>query len=61
MAGGYTQSPGGFASPAASQGGEKKGVCIELRSKTFFIIHCSLDKVVLYLKPCLLLSCLCVF
>lgn len=26
MAGGYTQSPGGFASPAASQGGEKKAV-----------------------------------
>lgn len=26
MAGGYTQSPGGFASPALSQGGEKKGV-----------------------------------
>lgn len=24
--GGYTQSPGGFGSPAASQGGEKKGV-----------------------------------
>lgn len=27
MGGGYTQSPGGFASPAMSQGGEKKGVC----------------------------------
>lgn len=26
MVGGYTQSPGGFASPALSQGGEKKGV-----------------------------------
>lgn len=26
MTGGYSQSPGGFASPAASQGGEKKGV-----------------------------------
>ncbi|KAJ8289247.1 hypothetical protein COCON_G00019060 [Conger conger] len=25
MGGGYTQSPGGFASPSASQGGEKKG------------------------------------
>lgn len=30
MVGGYTQSPGGFASPALSQGGEKKGVCILL-------------------------------
>lgn len=28
MAGGYTQSPGGFGSPAASQGGEKKGVSL---------------------------------
>lgn len=26
--GGYTQSPGGFGSPAASQGGEKKGVSV---------------------------------
>lgn len=25
---GYTQSPGGFGSPAASQGGEKKGVSL---------------------------------
>lgn len=28
MGGGYTQSPGGFGSPAASQGGEKKGVSV---------------------------------
>lgn len=26
MGGGYTQSPGGFGSPSASQGGERKGV-----------------------------------
>lgn len=25
---GYTQSPGGFGSPAASQGGDKKGVSL---------------------------------
>lgn len=30
MVGGYTQSPGGFASPTLSQGGEKKGVCTEV-------------------------------
>lgn len=29
MGGGYTQSPGGFASPSLSQGGEKKGVSTE--------------------------------
>lgn len=34
MAGGYTQSPGGFASPALSQGGEKKGVCISVYTTT---------------------------
>jgi len=28
MVGGYTQSPGGFGSPAASQGGDKKGVSL---------------------------------
>lgn len=32
MGGGYTQSPGGFASPTLSQGGEKKGVCISVCS-----------------------------
>lgn len=28
--GGYTQSPGGFGSPSASQGGERKGVRFDL-------------------------------
>lgn len=34
MSGGYAQSPGGFASPALSQGGEKKGVCIRLHASS---------------------------
>ncbi|XP_051999399.1 replication protein A 32 kDa subunit [Xyrauchen texanus] len=37
--GGYTQSPGGFASPAASQGGEKKG-----RSRAQQIVPCSVSQ-----------------
>ncbi|XP_051577567.1 replication protein A 32 kDa subunit-like isoform X2 [Myxocyprinus asiaticus] len=36
---GYTQSPGGFASPAASQGGEKKG-----RSRAQQIVPCSVSQ-----------------
>ncbi|XP_037532774.1 replication protein A 32 kDa subunit [Nematolebias whitei] len=39
MAGGYTQSPGGFASPAASQGGEKKG-----RARATQIIPCTVSQ-----------------
>lgn len=39
MAGGYTQSPGGFASPAASQGGEKKG-----RTRATQIIPCTVSQ-----------------
>ncbi|XP_003977145.2 replication protein A 32 kDa subunit [Takifugu rubripes] len=39
MAGGYTQSPGGFASPALSQGGEKKG-----RSRATQIIPCTVSQ-----------------
>lgn len=39
MGGGYTQSPGGFASPAASQGGEKKG-----RSRAQQIIPCTVSQ-----------------
>ncbi|KAK5861915.1 hypothetical protein PBY51_017353 [Eleginops maclovinus] len=37
--GGYTQSPGGFASPAASQGGEKKG-----RTRATQIIPCTVSQ-----------------
>ncbi|XP_028280751.1 replication protein A 32 kDa subunit [Parambassis ranga] len=39
MAGGYTQSPGGFASPALSQGGEKKG-----RTRATQIIPCTVSQ-----------------
>ncbi|XP_054638591.1 replication protein A 32 kDa subunit isoform X2 [Dunckerocampus dactyliophorus] len=39
MGGGYTQSPGGFASPALSQGGEKKG-----RTRTTQIIPCTVSQ-----------------
>ncbi|XP_026225725.1 replication protein A 32 kDa subunit [Anabas testudineus] len=39
MVGGYTQSPGGFASPALSQGGEKKG-----RTRATQIIPCSVSQ-----------------
>lgn len=39
MGGGYTQSPGGFASPAASQGGEKKG-----RTRTSQIVPCTVSQ-----------------
>lgn len=37
--GGYTQSPGGFASPAMSQGGEKKG-----RTRASQIIPCTVSQ-----------------
>ncbi|XP_056300129.1 replication protein A 32 kDa subunit [Pseudoliparis swirei] len=37
--GGYTQSPGGFASPALSQGGEKKG-----RTRATQIIPCTVSQ-----------------
>ncbi|KAI1894890.1 hypothetical protein AGOR_G00120420 [Albula goreensis] len=40
MGGGYTQSPGGFASPAASQGGEKKG-----RTRAQQIVPCTVSQV----------------
>lgn len=39
MAGGYTQSPGGFASPSLSQGGEKKG-----RTRANQIIPCTVSQ-----------------
>ncbi|KAG7469100.1 hypothetical protein MATL_G00125280 [Megalops atlanticus] len=39
MGGGYTQSPGGFASPAASQGGEKKG-----RTRAQQIVPCTVSQ-----------------
>uniref|UniRef100_A0A3Q2NN59 Replication protein A2 n=1 Tax=Fundulus heteroclitus TaxID=8078 RepID=A0A3Q2NN59_FUNHE len=39
MVGGYTQSPGGFASPTASQGGEKKG-----RTRATQIIPCTVSQ-----------------
>ncbi|XP_017330758.1 replication protein A 32 kDa subunit [Ictalurus punctatus] len=39
MAGGYTQSPGGFGSPAASQGGEKKG-----RTRAQQIVPCTVSQ-----------------
>lgn len=39
MVGGYTQSPGGFASPAMSQGGEKKG-----RTRATQIIPCTVSQ-----------------
>ncbi|KAJ8340865.1 hypothetical protein SKAU_G00331560 [Synaphobranchus kaupii] len=39
MGGGYTQSPGGFASPAASQGGEKKG-----RMRAQQIVPCTVSQ-----------------
>lgn len=39
MAGGYTQSPGGFASPSLSQGGEKKG-----RTRATQIIPCTVSQ-----------------
>lgn len=39
MVGGYTQSPGGFASPAASQGGEKKG-----RTRATQIVPCTVSQ-----------------
>lgn len=40
MGGGYTQSPGGFASPAASQGGEKKG-----RARASQIVPCTVSQI----------------
>lgn len=39
MGGGYTQSPGGFASPSLSQGGEKKG-----RTRANQIIPCTVSQ-----------------
>ncbi|XP_071373273.1 replication protein A 32 kDa subunit [Centroberyx affinis] len=39
MVGGYNQSPGGFASPALSQGGEKKG-----RTRATQIIPCTVSQ-----------------
>uniref|UniRef100_A0A3B3ZLR3 Replication protein A C-terminal domain-containing protein n=1 Tax=Periophthalmus magnuspinnatus TaxID=409849 RepID=A0A3B3ZLR3_9GOBI len=39
MAGGYTQSPGGFASPSLTQGGEKKG-----RTRATQIIPCTVSQ-----------------
>ncbi|XP_053183935.1 replication protein A 32 kDa subunit [Scomber japonicus] len=39
MGGGYTQSPGGFASPSLSQGGEKKG-----RARATQIIPCTVSQ-----------------
>uniref|UniRef100_A0A3B5KSK4 Replication protein A C-terminal domain-containing protein n=1 Tax=Xiphophorus couchianus TaxID=32473 RepID=A0A3B5KSK4_9TELE len=39
MMGGYTQSPGGFASPSLSQGGEKKG-----RTRATQIIPCTVSQ-----------------
>lgn len=39
VGGGYTQSPGGFASPALSQGGEKKG-----RTRATQIIPCTVSQ-----------------
>ncbi|CAL1610329.1 unnamed protein product [Knipowitschia caucasica] len=39
MGGGYTQSPGGFASPSMSQGGEKKG-----RTRATQIIPCTVSQ-----------------
>ncbi|XP_030250040.1 replication protein A 32 kDa subunit isoform X2 [Sparus aurata] len=39
MVGGYTQSPGGFASPSLSQGGEKKG-----RARANQIIPCTVSQ-----------------
>ncbi|XP_008275611.1 replication protein A 32 kDa subunit [Stegastes partitus] len=39
MAGGYTQSPGGFASPSLSQGGEKKG-----RTRATQIVPCTVSQ-----------------
>ncbi|XP_055359236.1 replication protein A 32 kDa subunit isoform X2 [Betta splendens] len=39
MVGGYTQSPGGFASPALSQGGEKKG-----RTRASQIVPCTVSQ-----------------
>ncbi|KAM9310138.1 replication protein A 32 kDa subunit isoform 2-T2 [Pholidichthys leucotaenia] len=39
MSGGYTQSPGGFASPALSQGGEKKA-----RTRANQIIPCTVSQ-----------------
>ncbi|XP_044062635.1 replication protein A 32 kDa subunit isoform X2 [Siniperca chuatsi] len=39
MVGGYTQSPGGFASPSLSQGGEKKG-----RTRATQIIPCTVSQ-----------------
>ncbi|XP_042345990.1 replication protein A 32 kDa subunit [Plectropomus leopardus] len=39
VGGGYTQSPGGFASPALSQGGEKKG-----RARANQIIPCTVSQ-----------------
>lgn len=39
MGGGYTNSPGGFGSPAASQGGEKKG-----RTRAQQIIPCTVSQ-----------------
>ncbi|KAM9852607.1 replication protein A 32 kDa subunit [Aulostomus maculatus] len=39
MTGGYTQSPGGFASPSLSQGGEKKG-----RTRATQIIPCTVSQ-----------------
>uniref|UniRef100_A0A4W4H674 Replication factor A protein 2 n=1 Tax=Electrophorus electricus TaxID=8005 RepID=A0A4W4H674_ELEEL len=39
MGGGYTQSPGGFGSPAASQGGDKKG-----RTRAQQIVPCTVSQ-----------------
>ncbi|CAJ1062699.1 replication protein A 32 kDa subunit [Xyrichtys novacula] len=39
--GGYTQSPGGFASPSLSQGGEKKG-----RARSNQIIPCTVSQLI---------------
>lgn len=40
MGGGYTQSPGGFGSPAASQGGDRKG-----RARAQNIIPCTVSQI----------------
>ncbi|XP_030638250.1 replication protein A 32 kDa subunit [Chanos chanos] len=41
MGGGYSQSPGGFGSPAASQGGDKKG-----RTRAQQIVPCTVSQLV---------------
>ncbi|XP_076136624.1 replication protein A 32 kDa subunit [Alosa pseudoharengus] len=40
MGGGYTQSPGGFGSPSASQGGDRKG-----RTRAQHIIPCTVSQI----------------